>query len=176
MDIKTRLKKRVKEHQAEIDKDLKEKKAKKKENRERTAFDKLTDVTKTDFYCEYCMIDIVAPAYKLWINFYDIGVWKSNCPSCTLPIYRHITDKSNDPYYEKSRKIRESRSMFEADMFRPGTYGFKTLYGDPFAEFYMRYQNQEESLKGKYLSMGLTGETIKERTERDKMKEAFEGR
>lgn len=175
MEYKARLKKAVREHQSELDKDLNTKKKKKKDNRERTAFNKLPEVTKTEFFCDNCTVDIVAPTYKVWIDFYSIGIWKSNCPTCTLPVYRHITNKVNDPYYEKSKKIRESRSIFEADMMRPGTYGFKTLYGDPFAEYYMRYQNEEEQLRAKYLSMGLAGETIKERTEKDKMKEAFEG-
>lgn len=173
MEYIKKVKKYVHDHQAELDKDQRFKDKKKKDNKYKTAFMKLTDVTKMEFFCTRCFNDTVAPAYKVWVSFYEIGLWKSICPECTLPVYRHITEKNSDPYYDNSLKIKEMRAEGEKDMLTPGMYGFKTLYGDPFAHYYAKYQKKDEAIKHKYLSMGLTGETIKERTERDKLKEAF---
>ena len=175
MDQHTKkLKTHLAEHQAELDKDVAIKKTNKVLVKERTAFEKLETFTeRMEFFCDRCLIEMVAPAYKIWNDLWQIGTWRSACPECSLPVYRHITSKVIDPYYEKSQKIKEMRLLATNDMLAPGQYGFKTLYGDPYEHFYDKYQKKDEAIKHKYLAMGLKGETIGERTERDKMKDAF---
>jgi len=173
MSYEDQLKERVAEIQRALDEDKEIKKARKALTKEERAFRKLPDQADNDFFCDRCQLDFKAPSYKHWVSLYGIGAWISFCPICGVMTCRWITNKANDPYYEKSSKIRGMRSMFEADMLQPDQYGFQTLYGDPFEKYHKILEHQEEEIRTRYLSLGLTGETLQEQSEREKMKEYF---
>lgn len=169
-----RLMQRFNEKQVELDQDRADKERRKKNRREYTAFLKLPEHTETEFFCDWCVQDFTAPAYKTWSEHYGVGAWISFCPICGRPMCRWITDKKNDPYYAKSARVRSMRSEFMADTLQPQQYGFRTLYGDPFEKYQKLFQQQDIEIRSRYLSMGLSGETLKEKTEREKIKQYFE--
>lgn len=169
-----RLKNRVLDIQDELDIERDRKQAKKRNDRELRAFKKLPPQAENDFWCQDCMVDFKVPSYKVWSDTYQIGSWISFCPWCSRHVFRHITDKTTDPYYEMSDRIRTMRSEGEADMLRPDQYGFKTLYGDPYEKY---WQNAEamrrQMLNEKYMTAGLHGE-IAQPSERETLQELFD--
>ena len=167
MGYKENLKKSLENIQADLDKDTQRRKRVKEMSRERRAFDKLPEFAKTEFWCESCDADFVAPAYKIWIEAYEVGSWHSFCPVCGKLVYRHITSKILDPYYNQSNKIKEMRGKGAVDMLQPGQYGFQSQYGDPFEHYYKKYQEKHEQLHNKYAEMGLLGKTLAQKDEED---------
>lgn len=145
----------------------------KREKREWTAFKKLPSQTRMEFWCDRCHVDFVAPAYKIWSYYHEQGSWHSVCPLCELLVYRHITAKTLDPYYEKSTKIRIMRGEGVKDMIQPNQYGFQTLYGDPFEHYYRRFQERDEDIVNRYAAYGLTGLTLGEKTEREQIQDVL---
>ena len=157
-----------------IDKQVKQKD--KNRGKERRAFLSLPTYNKRmEFWCDHCSIDFVAPAYKVWSDIHNIGSWHSFCPYCEIIVYRHITMKNMYPYYNKSEKVKHMRSKSFKDMLQPGDYGFKTMYGDAFAQSYNRFQMQHENIFNKYASMGLTGKSLKQKSEEEVMQEKLMG-
>lgn len=166
------LKKSLEGIQGDLDKDNKAKKADKEQSREKRAFEKLPEYTKIEFWCENCNADFVAPAYKMWSKEYEVGSWHSFCPVCEKLVYRHITSKTLDPYYNQSQKIKEIRGKSSVDMLQPEQYGFTSQYGDPFEHYYKKHQEKHEQLYNKYAEMGLLGKTLAQKDEEnDIMKE-----
>ena len=166
------LKKGLNDLQNDLKQDRENKKAHKFHSKERIAFEKLPAYTKTEFWCGKCETDFVAPAYKIWIDFYGVGSWHSFCPICGGLVYRHITSKTLDPYYSQSDKIKIMRGEALTDMLQPGQYGFQTQYGDPFEHYYKRFQEKHEQLHNKYAAMGLLGKTLAQKDEEnDRMRE-----
>lgn len=159
----------VREVQADLDKERQNKDRRKAQTKEKRVFDSLPEQTKIEFWCRHCQIDFVAPAYRIWSEVHQLGSWQSFCPRCEGLVYRHVNSKTLDPYYEESLKVRVMRSEGEADMLSPHQYGFRTLYGDPFESYYRQFQEQEESLHNRYATMGLTGLTVEEKSEREKL-------
>ena len=158
----------IKELQQDLEKDKKNKLKEKGKFKERRAFNKLPEFSaKMEFWCDHCQIDFVAPAWKQWIVYSGIGTWQSFCPICEGWVYRHITAKVLDPYYFKSEKVRNMRGINAEDLIQPGQYGFKTYYGDPFVNHYMKFQHRHELLFNKYASMGLVGKTLEQRAEEE---------
>lgn len=157
---------------ADLDVDAENRNKIKENNKEKMAFRKLPEYTKTEFWCENCEADFVAPAYKIWIEIYEVGSWHSFCPVCGKLVYRHITGKVLDPYYSQSQKVKEMRGKGSVDMLQPGQYGFQSQYGDPFEHYYKRHQEKHEQLCNKYAEMGLLGKTLAQKDEEnDIMKE-----
>ena len=156
--------------QADLDKEKVNKLKRKAEQKEHRAFSKLPEFTyKMEFWCDHCQIDFVAPAHKQWLDHHQIGTWQSFCPVCEGWVYRHITTKVMDPYYFKSEKVRNMRGINAEDLIQPGQDGFRTYYGDPFADYYYRYQHRHEELWNKYASMGLVGKTLAQRSEEEEL-------
>lgn len=140
----------------ELDIDNEKRRGRTLSEREKRAFDKLPDHTIIEFWSQEAG-DFVAPAYKVWIEYFDIGYWQSFCPVTGNLVYRHITEKGDDPYYEYSDKIRFQRSTFHDDLLQPDDYGFGSLYGDPFERNYRLFQQKQEDIHNKYASLGLRG-------------------
>ena len=175
-DPKKKLEERVDDIHEELDLDRRIGNARKRMTREWRAFEKLPGTARTPFYCRPCRKDFVAPAWKEWSFFFNCGSWFSRCPDCGGECARYISQKTKDPYYELSNEIRKMRGDFATDMLRPDQYGFKTLYGEPFAEWQAEQQRREEELRGKYAGLGIKGQTVKEREERSRdftMEEVF---
>lgn len=162
------------ERQAELEQDKAVKLRRKAQQKEKKAFDALPEQTKMEFWCEHCQIDFVAPAYKIWSDVHSLGSWQSVCCRCERMVYRHVNQKTDDPYYAMSAKIRVMRGEAANDMLTPHDYGFKTLYGDPFEHYYRRFQEQEESMHNRYAALGLTGLTLSEKSEQEQFMEAIE--
>lgn len=169
-----RLKGRVEELQADLDKEATRKKQRHARGKEKRAFDRLPTVTKHEFWCDHCRWDFAAPAYKVWSDVQQVGVWQSVCPRCTSFVYRHATGKTLDPYYEKSNKVRVMRNESAADMLAPGQHGFKTLYGDPFEQYYRRFQESAEQLADTYAAFGLTGHTLERKRAEQVIRETLD--
>ena len=167
------LRQHVRDVQADLDKDKKIARSRKHANKEHTAFLKLPINSKVEFWCDACQIDIVAPAYKVWIRRHWVGAWHSVCPDCGRMVYRHISSKKFDPYFNKSQKVRMMRSKGAKDMLRPGQYGFRTLYGDPFEEYYMKFQKREEDLTNKYAAIGIKGYTADRKNEQQRIRDTI---
>ncbi len=171
------LRGRVKDIQTDLGIDRDKRKKLRNRRRETVAFEKLPSTTdRMEFWCDRCLIDFVAPAYKTWSYIHETGAWHSYCPICEAMVYRHITSKVLDPYYLKSDKIKDLRGANLQDMLQPGNYGFNTLYQDPYVNAYMKYQRSHEHLYNKYSAMGLIGKTIDQKSEEDVLKEEFADR
>lgn len=171
MAYKDELIQRVKKIQADIAIGKEEKKLQK--NKEFEAFKKLPGATISEFWCDVCQMDFSSPAYKIWNDFFSIGTWQSICPFCDRPVYRHITDKKNDPYYEKSIKIMVMRSLYEKDLLRPEDYGFKSLYGEAYKSYFSTLQKMDEEIFNRQASLGLKGISLKQKSDLEKLKEEF---
>lgn len=173
MNYESRLKQRVRDIQSDLEVDKNKKKARAKDSREYRAFVKLPYQQNVDFFCRFCAIDFTVPAHRMWSFFYNCGAWHSYCPECGVEVVRNISDKTSDPYYEESVKIRDMRGRFSKDMLRPDQYGFKTLYGNAYDEYERRYEERREEIRSKYASMNLKGTILREKTEIEKVKEEF---
>lgn len=162
----------IKDLQADLELDKKRKLKEKASRKEHRAFLKLPEFTqRMEFWCDHCQIDFVAPAHKQWIERHLTGTWQSFCPICEGWVYRHITAKVVDPYYFKSEKVRNMRGINAADLLQPGERGFKTYYGDTFANYYYQYQHRHEELHNKYAMMGLVGKTLSQQAEEEELDE-----
>ncbi|KKN24239.1 hypothetical protein LCGC14_0896840 [marine sediment metagenome] len=161
--------------QGDLEKDRNKRKSEKNRNKEKIAYNKLPGaVPKKEFWCDHCSIDFVAPSYKTWSIIHEVGAWHSFCPLCEGIVYRHITDKIIDPYYNKSEKLRVMRGEAYKDLMQPGEYGYQTMYGEPFEHYYKRFQESHELLHDKYASMGLIGKTMAQKNEEDDIKEMLD--
>ena len=93
------------------------------------------DVTRMDFWCEECQKDFTANAYKRigeagrWPVAWYVGV----CPDRHQCI-RYITDKGHDPYYWKSKMIREQRHEMADAMLIPSDPRFRLVYPEKWRE------------------------------------------
>lgn len=159
------LKSRLTDIQADLDMDRQDRNREKQKNKEKIVFQKLPEYTKIEFWCGKCSADFVAPAYKVWIEIYGVGSWHSFCPLCGELVYRHITSKVADPYYNQSDKIKIMRGEAVKETLQPGQYGFQSQYGDPFEHYYKRFQEKHEQLTNKYAEMGLLGKTLAHKEE-----------
>jgi len=103
-------------------------------------------VDSIDFYCDRCRADFRSRGYKTVQKIFDppIAFYEGRC-RCGTWCRRFITDQSQDPYYRKSRRVKELAERFRKDMLQPGEPGFKTLYGDPYAKFYEEMERQERA-------------------------------
>lgn len=171
-----RVMRRVKEQQGQLDDERATKSRWRDAGKERRAFDKLPRQTDMDFWCAECEEDFKVPAWRDWIDFFGIGMWRSFCPYCEGVVYRQITDKADDPYYDKSRKIAVMRAEFEKDTLQPGQYGFETMYGRAFEDWESGREERERRIRARYAAVGLTGVSLAERDEVERLREEFEGR
>ena len=153
---KARLQNRVREVQQDLQIEKEAKAERKKQSKERVAFEKLPQYTKHEFWCTRCAIDFVAPAYKVWSEEHETASWCAFCPKCGSHVHRYITHKTIDPYYLQSVKMAAMRSVHEEDMLQPDQFGFKVLYGDVYESMYQHHQ-QNYSQKHQYAMTGLEG-------------------
>jgi len=100
-----------------------------------------------DFYCDECEADFINLGYKDVIDCYDelVAKYETKCPYCGTKSIRRITDTIDDPFYRKSRKVRNDREQAEIDMIQPGDPRFKTYY----PEQYKKLEEQKARLYAK---------------------------
>ena len=150
-----RLTKRLKDQQVLLDKERERKKKKPNvlmaEEAGLTAW--------MDFWCDNCQEDFTCEAYKTTHRLYGdpIVVWRAKCPVCEEESIRHITHKDEDPYYQKSDKIRRQRNEYSAELLQAEEYGFKTHYGDHNKEWNVKYEEHEKGILKLEHEKGLKG-------------------
>jgi len=83
------------------------------------------------FYCDDCLKDFtsVAVLYSHSLFGKKIAMYRGKCV-CGKEAIRFITDKNDDPYYQKSSSIRQQRNEYHNDILQEGQYGYKTLYSN----------------------------------------------
>lgn len=108
------------------------------------------------FWCENCG-DVELGGHKVWHRLYGdwIATYRAYC-DCGEELIRYITHRDSDPYYYLSDKINSDRNEFAAEMLQADDYGFKTLYGEPYAEYVARQQKHEERIFNKRRELGFT--------------------
>lgn len=91
----------------------------------------------TDFYCKRCKKDYddYRTTYIIQNDWERIGkkssFWKSK-HKCGQWNIRYVTDKSHDPYWTLSPKMKKDRGNYYRDMVQPDQSGFDMLFGHKF--------------------------------------------
>lgn len=77
------------------------------------------------FWCDGCKKDFEAPGHETGNRY---GKWfVGKCPKGHKAI-RYITERHLDPYFRKSRNLREQRVHYRKDLLQPGQKGFAMAY------------------------------------------------
>jgi len=155
-----RLKKRTEEIQEDLRKDRERRKPKPNENMDRD----IPDFVKSfDFWCDTCQEDFTSSARKTRYRLEGdvIATLRGECPNCGEVAIRYATHRDQDPYYQKSLKIRRQRNQYIIEMLQGREYGFKTHYGDPDAEMNKTIMREEERIMRADLDTGLKGQSLR---------------
>jgi len=160
MDEVQRLKKRTEEIQEDLRIDRERRKPKPNENMDRDIPDRLSSF---DFWCDYCQEDFAAPAIKTRYRLEGdtIATLRGICPECEETAIRYATHRDQDPYYQRSTKIRRQRNKYRIETLQGQEYGFRTHYGDPDAGFNKIIAEQEERIIRADMSTGLRGQSLR---------------
>lgn len=160
MNETERLKKHAEEIQEDLRKDRERQRPKPNENMDRD----IPDVLKSfDFWCDTCQQDFESPARKTRYRLEGsvIATLRGACPDCGETAIRYATHRDQDPYYQKSLKVRRQRNQYRIEMLQGREYGFKTHYGDPDADFNRTMaENEERIIRGEMVT-GLRGQSLK---------------
>jgi len=149
-----RLTQRTKEIQQDLAKDRERKKLKPNQRMD----DDVPQFLKSyDFWCDTCREDFVSSARKTSyrLDGHKISTIRGICPECGKEAIRYATHRDQDPYYNKSRKIRRQRNEYALDFLRADQYGFKTQYGEPYKEFIKRMIRIDKKKFKKRMEIGL---------------------
>jgi ribosomal protein S27AE len=154
------LKKRTEEIQEELRIDRQRRKPKPNENMDADIPEKLESF---DFWCNVCQEDFTSPARKTRYRLEGdvIATIRGECPSCGETAIRYATHRDQDPYYQRSLKIRRQRNQYKIEMLQGKEYGFRTHYGDPDAELNKTIAREEERIFRTDLATGLKGQSLK---------------
>lgn len=88
------------------------------------------------YWCTMCLRDYDATG-KLLIEGHgrnQSGVYVSECPDGHKN-YRYVTDKTNDPYFTRSRRVQADRSRYADDFLNPHDPRFKQLYPEQWKRY-----------------------------------------
>ena len=160
MEETQRLKKYTEEIQEDLRKDRERRKPKPNENMDRD----IPDVLKSfDFWCDTCQQDFQSPARKTRYRLEGdtIATLRGECEECGEVAIRYATHRDQDPYYQRSLKIRRQRNQYRIEMLQSREYGFKTHYGDPDADFNKMMAREEEKIFRADMATGLKGQSLK---------------
>lgn len=110
-----------------------------------------------DFWCDQCEEDWTIPGFRADATMGDTlyVTIRAYCPTCDAELIRYVTQKREDPYYQRSKKILRQRNQYIRDVLQGGDYGFRTLYGDPFDAFHKRIIEDEEHAMENFRRSGL---------------------
>ena len=108
------------------------------------------------FYCDICLEDFEAVAmfYSHSLAGKKIAMYRGKCV-CGKEAIRFITDKNDDPYYQKSATIRYQRNKYHTDILQQGQYGYKTHYGSPWENLDKRIETENDILRGRQKELGF---------------------
>lgn len=154
-----RLKKYTEDYQEQLRKERERKKSKPNDNMDMDICDKLSSF---DFFCDTCQEDFKSPARKTKYRFRGqlIATVRGKCPYCDNQAVRYATHRDQDPYYQRSPKVRKQRNYYMIDFLRKNEFGFKTLYGDKDKDFNEEMQRREEEIFNKDFEIGLKGRSL----------------
>lgn len=160
MNETERLKKYTEDFQEDLRIDRERKKLRPNENMDRDIPDRLKSY---DFWCGNCQEDFSAPAVKTRYRLEGdvIATLRGECPECGEVAIRYATHRDQDPYYQRSVKIRRQRNKYKVETLQGQEYGFRTHYGDPDKEFNKIIAEQEEKIMLADMSTGLRGQSLK---------------
>lgn len=87
-----------------------------------------------EFYCRACNVDFLAPAIKQLQSDWNkpeqsVAFYQTKHRACGTWTMRHITEKLEDPYWFKSKKIAVDRGKHYEDLIQPFQNGYNLLYG-----------------------------------------------
>lgn len=156
MDEEERLTQRIKDLQRLQDQDRERRKPKPNIRMDEDLPDYLP---RYDFWCDYCQEDFSASCYKTKHRMFGdpISVYRARCPICEEECHRLVTHRDQDLYYQKSTKVRRQRNQYAWDTLQAGDYGFKTCYGNPYAECDEKLARKEEKILQEERDKGLRG-------------------
>jgi len=175
MNETDRLKRRTEEIQEDLRKDRERRKPKPNDNMDRD----IPDVLKSfDFWCDTCQEDFTAPARKTRYRLEGdiIATLRGLCEGCGTVAIRYATHRDQDPYYQKSIKIRRQRNQYRIEMLQSKEYGFKTHYGNPDDAFNKTMAEQEERIFRADLDTGLKGQSLKAKRKLEQLHQVNEWR
>ena len=155
---------RLKRYTEEIQEELRMDREKRKPNPNLNMDRDIPEVLKLfDFWCSTCQEDFVAPARKTRHRMGGdvIATIRGECPECGESAIRYATHRDQDPYYQRSTKMRRQRNKYQVEMLQAQEYGFKTHYGDYRADFNKRMAENEERIIKEDLKLGLKGQSLK---------------
>lgn len=84
------------------------------------------DEVRTDFWCDECGLDISAIGFKKLYSD-GMGIYRSKCARQHM-LVRYITNKWQDPYWNRSRKVAADREKYADDMLTPDNPRFRIVY------------------------------------------------
>ena len=157
-----RLQQRTKGYQEDLRKDRERRKPKPNQRMD----DDIPQVLSSyDFWCEDCQQDFSAPARKTSYKFEGnvISTIRGICPECGITAIRYATHRDQDPYYSKSLIIRRQRNQYALEMLQAEQYGFRTQYGEPYAEFNRKMAEKDEKRFNERIGTGLKGLSLEEK-------------
>lgn len=113
-------------------------------------------ITNYPFYCDECLKDFTSTAmfYSHSLFGKKIAMYRGKCVCGKIAI-RFITDKNNDPYYQKSATIRYQRNKYHTDILQRGQYGYKTHYESPYKELDRKIEMENYGLSGIKKELGF---------------------
>lgn len=105
-----------------------------------------------DFWCRRCSIDFTGTGFKKITELIDelIAYYVGRCPKCRREAIRRITDKVNDEFYLRSKKVWSDRFRFAADTLQPNQWGFNTLYPQMFEKHLQEMIAKEDKVLEKH--------------------------
>ena len=83
-----------------------------------------------NFWCDRCELDFEAPGYRTGYSLQGGAEWFVGFDPRGHKAIRYITEKHLDPYFRKSRNLKEQRVHYRKDLLQPGQRGFKQTYPD----------------------------------------------
>jgi len=90
------------------------------------------------FYCKKCELD---QDLREFVNANQFGEWfQAKCEKCSGRLVRYITERTKDPYFSQSRKLREERKKYKEYFIQYGEEGFAVKY----PESYKKFKKMEE--------------------------------
>lgn len=104
------------------------------------------------FWCNTCREDLhIDKIYKTEHKLFGeiIVMWRARCPLCGRGLHRHMTHRDDDPYYNRSKRVRMMRNEYKTDVLQADEWGFKSNYGLPHLEHQKKIAQQREKILNK---------------------------
>ena len=125
------------------------------------------------FWCGTCLQDFyISKIYKTEHRLFGeiIVMWRALCPWCGRALHRHLTHRDDDPYYERSKRVRIMRNEFKTDTLQADEWGFKSNYGAPYREHQEAIKKKRDNILNK--DDGLRGLSLEDKEKLSKLKYA----